>query len=141
MNSIFLFVCGMSSLFIWTIANSFITLLIFILVYGFMSGSVFSLSEYTLASLPIFIFFLKKKVASITAAITGMEKYPSGVCLYLFFMTASRFGPSLAGAVQNATDKNSFFPQELFTGISFVLSALITLILKYKMNPKIWAKI
>ncbi|RCH85552.1 hypothetical protein CU098_007682 [Rhizopus stolonifer] len=122
-NSIFLFVCGMSSLFIWTIANSFITLLIFILVYGFMSGSVFSL------------------MASITAAITGMEKYPSGVCLYLFFMTASRFGPSLAGAVQNATDKNSFFPQELFTGISFVLSALITLILKYKMNPKIWAKI
>ncbi|CAO3694588.1 unnamed protein product [Rhizopus stolonifer] len=122
-NAVFLLICGMSSLFIWTIANSFITLLIFILVYGFMSGSVFSL------------------MAPITAAITGMEKYPSGVCLYLFFMTASRFGPSLAGAVQNATDKNSFFPQELFTGISFALSALITLILKYKMNSKIWAKI
>ncbi|CAO3659970.1 unnamed protein product [Rhizopus stolonifer] len=122
-NVVFLFICGLSSLLIWTFANSFITLLIFILVYGFMSGSVFSL------------------LAPITAAITGMEKYPSGVCLYLFFMTASRFGPSLAGAVQTATNKNSFFSQEMFTGIAFILSALVTLLLKYKMNPKMLAKI
>ncbi|EIE89981.1 hypothetical protein RO3G_14692 [Rhizopus delemar RA 99-880] len=67
-----LFVCGLSSLILWTFASSFSTLLIFILVYGFMSGSVFSLS-------------------------------------------ASRFGPSLAGAVQTATNKNSFLPQEMFT--------------------------
>ncbi|CAO3659974.1 unnamed protein product [Rhizopus stolonifer] len=44
-NVVFLFICGLSSLLIWTFANSFITLLIFILVYGFMSGSVFSLCK------------------------------------------------------------------------------------------------
>lgn len=38
-NVVFLFICGLSSLLIWTFAKSFITLLIFILVYGFMSGS------------------------------------------------------------------------------------------------------
>lgn len=40
---IFLFICGLSSLFIWTFANSFATLMIFIVIYGFMSGAVFSL--------------------------------------------------------------------------------------------------
>ncbi|KAI9267807.1 major facilitator superfamily domain-containing protein, partial [Sporodiniella umbellata] len=106
-NTMFLLVCGLSSLLIWTIADSFFTLLIFITIYGFMSGSVFSLC----------------------------------VCLYLFFMTASRFGPSLAGAIQNATDKDSYFPQQIFTGVSFVLSAATTFFLKYKMNPELLAKI
>lgn len=80
-------------------------------------------------------------MAPITATITGMEKYPSGVCLYLFFMTASRLGPTLAGAIQAATDKNSFFPQEMFTGVAFILSACVTLLLKYKMNPKFLVKV
>jgi hypothetical protein len=80
-------------------------------------------------------------VAPITAAITGIEKYPSGICLYLLCVAASRFGPSLAGAVQTATNKNSFLPQEMFTGIAFILSALITLLLKLKMNPNVFAKI
>ncbi|KAL4210827.1 MFS general substrate transporter [Rhizopus microsporus] len=122
-NMLFLFACGLSSLVIWLLANSFATLLIFILVYGFMSGSVFSL------------------LAPITVSITGIERYPSGVCLYLFFMTAARFGPSLAGAIQTATNKNSFLSQELFTGLAFILSALITLVLKYNMNNKLLAKI
>ncbi|KAG2197712.1 hypothetical protein INT47_007946 [Mucor saturninus] len=120
---IFLFICGLSSLFIWTFANSFVTLLIFIVIYGFMSGAVFSL------------------LAPITAAITGMEKYPSGICLYLFFMTAARFGPSFAGAIQTATDKHSFFSQQMVTGLAFILSAFVTVFLKYKMQPKMFAKI
>ncbi|ORZ19888.1 major facilitator superfamily domain-containing protein, partial [Absidia repens] len=68
---LFLLVCGMSSLFIWTFATSYITLMIFIVTYGFMSGAVFSLP--------------------------------------------ARLGPSMAGAIQTATDKNSFFAQQLFT--------------------------
>jgi hypothetical protein len=80
-------------------------------------------------------------VAPITAAITGMEKYPSGICLYLFFMTAARFGPSLAGAIQTATNKNSFFAQQMFTGLAFILSAFVTFYLKYNLQPKMMAKI
>ncbi|CEG69103.1 hypothetical protein RMATCC62417_05241 [Rhizopus microsporus] len=53
----------------------------------------------------------------------------------------ARFGPSLAGAIQTATNKNSFLSQELFTGLAFILSALITLVLKYNMNNKLFAKI
>jgi MFS family permease len=120
---IFLFICGLSSLFVWTFAKSFITLMIFIIIYGFMSGAVFSL------------------LAPITASITGMEKYPSAICLYLFFMTAARFGPSLAGAIQTATDKNSFFTYQMFTGLAFILSAFVTVYLKYKLQPKMLAKI
>ncbi|CAO3653572.1 unnamed protein product [Mucor fragilis] len=120
---IFLFICGLSSLFVWTFANSFITLMIFIVIYGFMSGAVFSL------------------LAPITATITGMEKYPSGICLYLFFMTGARFGPSLAGAIQAATNKHSFFAHQMFTGLAFILSAFVTMYLKYTLKPKILAKV
>ncbi|KAK4514594.1 Guanine nucleotide exchange factor for Cdc42p [Mucor velutinosus] len=120
---VFLFTCGLSSLFVWTFANSFITLMIFIIIYGFMSGAVFSL------------------LAPITATITGMEKYPSGICLYLFFMTGARFGPSLAGAIQAATNKHSFFAHQMFTGLAFILSAFVTLYLKYTLQPKILAKV
>jgi hypothetical protein len=80
-------------------------------------------------------------VAPITATITGMEKYPSGICLYLFSLTAARFGPSLAGAIQSATNKNSFFAQQMFTGLAFILSAFVTVYLKYKLQPKMLAKV
>ncbi|KAI8092883.1 major facilitator superfamily domain-containing protein [Halteromyces radiatus] len=120
---IFLFVCGMSSLFIWSFAASYAALMIFIVTYGFMSGAVFSL------------------LAPITAAITGMERYPSGISLYLFFMTAARLGPSMAGAIQTATDKNSFFAQQLFTGLAFVLSAAVTVSLKFKLKRGVFVKI
>ncbi|KAI9477776.1 MAG: major facilitator superfamily domain-containing protein [Benjaminiella poitrasii] len=122
-NTIFLFVSGLSSLLIWTFADSFATLMIFIIIYGFMSGTVFSL------------------LAPITAEITGMERYPSGICLYLFFMTAARFGPTLAGAIQTATNKNSFFTYQMFTGFTFILSAGVCVLLKYKLRPSIFAKI
>ncbi|KAI7902572.1 major facilitator superfamily domain-containing protein [Cokeromyces recurvatus] len=122
-NIIFLFISGLSSLLIWTFANSFATLMIFIIIYGFMSGTVFSL------------------LAPITAEITGMEKYPSGICLYLFFMTAARFGPTLAGAIQTATDKHSFFTYQMFTGMAFVLSAVVNMFLKYQLKPSVFAKI
>lgn len=145
MDILFLFICGLSSLFVWTFANSFTTLLIFIVIYGFMSGAVFSLRNIHIPFDVFFFHLLIKRflflVAPITAAITGMEKYPSGVCLYLFFMTAARFGPSFAGAIQTATDKHSFFSQQMVTGLAFILSAFVTVILKYKMEPKMFAKI
>ncbi|CAO3611494.1 unnamed protein product [Cunninghamella echinulata] len=122
-NILFLLICGMSSFFIWTFASSYTALLLFIILYGFMSGAVFSL------------------LAPITAAITGMEKYPSGISLYLFFLTAARLGPSLAGAIQTATDKNSFFAQQMFTGFAFVLSSLVAVLLKFKLNRNIFGKI
>jgi hypothetical protein len=80
-------------------------------------------------------------VAPITATITGMEKYTSGICLYLFFMTGARFGPSLAGAIQAATNKHSFFAHQMFTGLAFILSAFVTMYLKYTLKPKITAKV
>ncbi|KAI8340785.1 major facilitator superfamily domain-containing protein, partial [Chlamydoabsidia padenii] len=104
---IFLFVCGMSSLFIWTFATSYVTLMIFIVTYGFMSGAVFSLC----------------------------------ISLYLFSLTAARLGPSLAGAIQTSTDKNSFFAQQMFTGLAFVFSAMVTIFLKFKLKPGVFVKI
>ncbi|CEP16503.1 hypothetical protein [Parasitella parasitica] len=139
---VFLFICGLSSLFIWTFANSFITLMIFILIYGFMSGAVFSLCKFIVQfelDIPSNIQVLI--VAPITATITGMERYPSGICLYLFFMTGARFGPSLAGAIQAATNKHSFFAHQMFTGLAFILSAFVTMYLKYKLKPKMMTKV
>ncbi|ORZ09610.1 major facilitator superfamily domain-containing protein, partial [Absidia repens] len=96
-NIIFLLTCGMSSLFIWTMATSYVALMIFIVIYGVMSGSVFSLS--------------------------------------------ARLGPSMAGAIQTATDKNSYFAQQLFTGLAFVLSAIVIIVLKFKLKRGVFVKV
>ncbi|CAO3621760.1 unnamed protein product [Cunninghamella blakesleeana] len=122
-NILCLLVCGMSSFFIWTFAASYTSLLLFIILYGFMSGAVFSL------------------LAPVIVAITGIEKYPSGISLYLLFLTAARLGPSIAGAIQTATNKNSFFSQQMFTGFALVLSALVTIILKFKLHRGVFGKI
>lgn len=148
---IFLLVCGMSSLFIWTFANSFATLMIFIVTYGFMSGAVFSLCKskqnhpsdrkYRTETNFQFVAYWVFTVAPITATITGMDRYPSGISLYLFSLTAARLGPSMAGAIQTATDKNSFFAQQMFTGLAFVFSAIVTVYLKFKLKPGVFVKI
>jgi hypothetical protein len=70
-----------------------------------------------------------------------MERYPSGISLLLFSLTAARLGPSMAGAIQSATDKNSFFAQQLFTGITCVLSAAVTLYLKFKLKRGLFVKV
>ncbi|KAI8061246.1 major facilitator superfamily domain-containing protein [Thamnidium elegans] len=44
-NILFSFVCGLSSLFIWTFAKTYATLMIFIVIYGFLSGAVWSLCK------------------------------------------------------------------------------------------------
>ncbi|OBZ89933.1 hypothetical protein A0J61_02014 [Choanephora cucurbitarum] len=80
-------------------------------------------------------------VAPITASITGLENYSSGICLYLFFLTPGRLGPSIAGAIQSATDKHSFLSHQMFTGSTFVASFLVSLYLKYYTEPSIWKKV
>ncbi|CAO3595419.1 unnamed protein product [Absidia cylindrospora] len=122
-NIIFLLTCGMSSLFIWTMATSYVALMIFIVIYGVMSGSVFSL------------------LAPITVSITGIDGYKSGMSIYLFSLTAARLGPSMAGAIQTATDKNSYFAQQLFTGLAFILSAIVIIVLKFKLKRGVFVKV
>ncbi|KAI8066797.1 major facilitator superfamily domain-containing protein [Gongronella butleri] len=122
-NIVFLLVCGFSSLFIWPFATSYATLMVFIVTYGFMSGAVFSL------------------LAPITATITGMDRYPSGIGLYLFFMTAARLGPTLAGTIQSYMDKESFFALQVFTGFAFISSALVTILLKHLLKPGLFHKV
>jgi hypothetical protein len=56
-------------------------------------------------------------------------------------LTAARLGPSAAGAIQTATNKHSFFSQQMFTGACYVLSAIVTLYLKYQVNPKLSARV
>ncbi|ORX59712.1 MFS general substrate transporter [Hesseltinella vesiculosa] len=121
-------VCGLSSLFIWTLATSYISLMAFIIIYGFASGAV--------ADIP-FLFI----VAPITATITGIAKYPSGISLCLFSMTAARLGPSMAGAIQSAVDKNGFAALQIFTGCAFILSSMVMVVLKYKLQPGLLGKI
>ncbi|KAI8348453.1 major facilitator superfamily domain-containing protein [Choanephora cucurbitarum] len=122
-NTILLLTCGLSSFLVWSFSDSFYMLLVFIIFYGFASGTVPAL------------------LAPITASITGLENYSSGICLYLFFLTPGRLGPSIAGAIQSATDKHSFLSHQMFTGSTFVASFLVSLYLKYYTEPSIWKKV
>ncbi|KAI8352062.1 major facilitator superfamily domain-containing protein [Blakeslea trispora] len=106
-NTLLLFACGLSSFLVWSFSNSFIMLLLFIVFYGFVSGT----------------------------------NYSSGICLYLFFLTIGRLGPSIAGVIQTATDKQSFLSHQMFTGSTFVISSFVSLYLKYQMKPGVWKKV
>ncbi|KAL1930222.1 hypothetical protein VTP01DRAFT_1376 [Rhizomucor pusillus] len=122
-NISFLAMGGASSLFMWHYATNFAELVAFVVVYGIMSATVFTL------------------IAPITATVTGNEKYSSGISLYLFALTFARLGPSIAGAIQAATSKDSFDALQMFAGWAFFSSALVATCLRFKMKPSLLAKI
>lgn len=93
------------------------------IVFGFACGSYFAL------------------MSPISAAILGMEKFPSGLSLLLVFNLIPVFGSNIASAIESGVNSSPFLTYKLFTGVSYLTGALILIYLKFRMNKNPFVKI
>ncbi|KAI7868408.1 major facilitator superfamily domain-containing protein [Spinellus fusiger] len=111
-------IAGLLSLFLWTFAESFIVLIIFSVFFGFFGGVFVTLTP------------------SITAAITGKERYESGISLLLVVTTFAMFGPNLAGAIESSMPSTvtPFMSYKMFTGAMYMAGSLLLIFLKLRLT-------
>ncbi|KAI9244175.1 major facilitator superfamily domain-containing protein [Sporodiniella umbellata] len=124
-NAFFIFsvITALSSFLIWTFANSYGVLMAFALIFGLTSGAFFA------------------QVSPITASILGMQKFPSGLSLMLLTNSIPVFGPNIAGAIETNVGSTPFFTYKMFTGVVYVVSALVLFILKIRLDRNVFAKV
>ncbi|KAI9494789.1 major facilitator superfamily domain-containing protein [Zychaea mexicana] len=122
-NIIYLVIAGLSNFLIWTFAYTYGTLMAFMAVFGFTCGSYFTL------------------VSPITAAILGMEKFPTGLSMVLLSNCVAVFGPNISSAIESAVNSEPFFSYKMFAGVAYILAASVMLWLKFNINHKISAKV
>ncbi|SAM08373.1 hypothetical protein [Absidia glauca] len=115
-------ICGLSSLLIWTFADSYGVLMAFCIVFGLFCGSYFTL------------------LSPITLDIVGIDRFPTALSMLLMSNIFSVFGPSIASGIQVQVD-NPFLVYKIFTGFTYVLGGLILLALKIKMTKGLWTRI
>jgi hypothetical protein len=92
-------------------------------VYGFACGSYFAL------------------MSPISASLLGMEKFPSGLSLLLFFNAFPVFGANISSAIETGVNSEPFFAYKMFAGVAFLLGALILTFLKLRLNKNPFVKI
>jgi MFS family permease len=120
-NIFFNLIAGLSNLLIWTFANSFGTLMAFSVVFGFTSGSYFAL------------------MSPISATILPMDRFHSGLSLILFTNAFPVFGSNIASAIQSGVNAAPFISYKMFTGVVYVIGALILIVLKLRLNKNFFA--
>ncbi|KAG2218223.1 hypothetical protein INT45_000765 [Circinella minor] len=121
---IFTFIAGLSCLVIWPFSFTYSTLIGFSIVFGFTSGTFYSLGS------------------PIAASILKTEQFSSGVTITLLIVGISVFGPSLASAIDTAgVSDEPYFTFKMFTGTVTIISAVITIWLKFSMKHSILAKV
>ncbi|KAI7864430.1 major facilitator superfamily domain-containing protein [Spinellus fusiger] len=120
---IFSIIGGLSSLLIWRFAYSFSVLVAFSVIFGLFCGSYFAL------------------VSTITAAILGPEKFCSGLSFILISNTVSVFAPNIANALELNIGAEPSLVYKIFSGVTYIVGALIIFILKMRINRDIFAKV
>ncbi|KAI9273103.1 major facilitator superfamily domain-containing protein, partial [Phascolomyces articulosus] len=119
---------GISSLSIfvmWMLANSFASLAGFSVIFGFFSGA------YILVNPPIAV------------SIVGMDKYPCAINFSMIINLLVIAIPAITSSVGTANNGSNdpFLPYKITGGTLYGVCVLLTLILKFRRNPKIFAKI
>ncbi|KAI7904339.1 major facilitator superfamily domain-containing protein [Cokeromyces recurvatus] len=120
-NIIFTLISAISCLLIWTFAYTYETLMGFSIVFGFFCGSYFAL------------------LSPISASILGMERFPSGLSLLLLSNSIPVFGSTIASSIESAVQSSSFFTYKMFAGITYLIGAIILIVLKFRLNKKFLA--
>lgn len=122
-NLLFTIITALSCLLIWTFAFSYGTLMTFSAVLGLTSDSYFAL------------------LSPITASLLDMERLSSGLPLLISTNAISIFGPNIASAIQAGVDVQPFFTYKMSAGVAYLLSAVIIVILKFRLYRNIFAKV
>ncbi|KAG0170574.1 hypothetical protein DFQ30_002291 [Apophysomyces sp. BC1015] len=120
---IYTFLCGLSSLLIWTFASSYGILMAYCVVFGLFCGSYFAL------------------ISPITATILEMDRFPTGLSLLLIFNVISVFGPSIASGIQSSVGGDPFLVYKVFAGVTYIVGGVILTILKMRITKSIFGKI
>ncbi|CAO3631966.1 unnamed protein product [Cunninghamella blakesleeana] len=123
-NIIFTILGGLSSLLIWTFAYNYGVLMAYAVVFGLFCGSYFAL------------------LSPITAALVGMERYPTALSLLLITNVISVFGPNIASAIESSvTTSPAYFSYKMFAGVTYLVGAFFLIILKFRLNRNPLAKL
>ncbi|KAL1931420.1 hypothetical protein VTP01DRAFT_9562 [Rhizomucor pusillus] len=121
-NIIFILMSALSTLLIWTFAFNYGTLMAYSVVFGLFCGSYFA------------------QLSPITAAILGMERFPTGLSLVLLFNCIAVFGPNIASGIEGAVSSQPFLTYKMFTGVVFLAAAAVMILLRFRMNRKLFSK-
>jgi MFS family permease len=122
-NLLFHLIAALSCLLIWTFAETYGTFMAFSAVFGLSSGSYFAL------------------MSPISASILGMEKFPTGLSFLFLANALPIFGTNISSAIQTNVSTKPFFAYKMFAGVAFLLGFFILLILRFRLNRKIFAKV
>lgn len=122
-NLVLTTITALSCLLIWTFSHTYGSLMAFATVFGLTSGSYFAL------------------ISPITASLLGMEKFPSGLSLLLLSNIVAVFGPNIASAIEDGVNSSPFFSYKMFGGVAYAVAAVILLVLKFKLDRHVFAKV
>ncbi|KAI7894290.1 major facilitator superfamily domain-containing protein, partial [Mucor mucedo] len=121
---IYSIISGLANLVIWSYANTFGTLMAFSIIFGFFGGAFITLTP------------------TITLLTTGLEKFESGLSVFLVLTVISMFGPNLAGAIEGVSgESHPFDSYKYFTGACYLAGAVLLLIFKFTLNRNPFIKI
>ncbi|KAI9249252.1 major facilitator superfamily domain-containing protein [Phascolomyces articulosus] len=118
-------ISSLASFLIWTFATTYGSLMAFASVFGLVCSSYFAL------------------MSPITATIVGIDLFPTGLSVLLLTNMVPVFGPSIASAIETSVVAYSepYFSYKMFTGVTFLIGAIILIFLKLKMTRAILSKI
>ncbi|KAI8069173.1 major facilitator superfamily domain-containing protein [Gongronella butleri] len=122
-NILFTALGGLSSLLIWTFADSYGVLMAYSAIFGIFCGSYFAL------------------LSPILTQIVGFKKFPTALSILLIGNAISVFGPNIASAIESSVSSPPYFSYKMFSGAAYLLGALILCVLKLRINRNVFAKV
>ncbi|ORX53053.1 MFS general substrate transporter [Hesseltinella vesiculosa] len=121
-NLIVTIIGGLSSLLIWTFAYDYGTLMAYAVVFGLTCASYFCL------------------LSPIVVQLVGLDRYPSALSFLLLTNVISVFGPNIASAVEQSVGaSNPYFSYKMFAGVTYLVNAVLLVILKFRLDRRPWA--
>ncbi|KAI8073222.1 major facilitator superfamily domain-containing protein [Gongronella butleri] len=112
-------ICGLSSFLIWTFATTYGILMAFCIIFGFTCGAYFTL------------------MSPITYDIVGHDRFPTGVSTMLLSNVVSVFGPNIASGIQAAVPQSPYLVYMMFTGATYIVGAMILVVVRFRISPSI----
>ncbi|KAI8144300.1 major facilitator superfamily domain-containing protein [Fennellomyces sp. T-0311] len=123
MFSIYMAVSTISLWVVWVLARDFTALIGFAIMNGFVNSCLGVIS------------------ASVTMAITGPKDYPAATGLRPVLLVVSVFGPLVADLLESSNHAEPFLYCKIVAGAGAAMACILTLILKFRMDKRPFAKV
>ncbi|KAF9093836.1 hypothetical protein BGX27_001552 [Mortierella sp. AM989] len=116
---------SLSILIIWVLAGTSVPIMaVFCVIYGFFSGSFVAI------------------VPTVAAHLCGVSRLASVIGLvYGGIALGTLVGSPVGGALLDLSDGVDYLPTQLWAGLVIAVGAVLTLTLKFMMNPKLFGRI